>query len=69
MTILSRVVATHEWKCHAFCLMTTHYHLIVETERSKLSRGMQVLNGATRSCSTSVMTGTDTSSGLGTRST
>ena len=44
-TILSRVVATHEWKCHAFCLMTTHYHLIVETERSKLSRGMQVLNG------------------------
>jgi len=45
MTILSRVVATHEWKCHAFCLMTTHYHLIVETERPKLSRGMQVLNG------------------------
>jgi REP element-mobilizing transposase RayT len=45
MTILGRVVATHKWKCHAFCLMTTHYHLIVETERSKLSRGMQVLNG------------------------
>jgi putative transposase len=45
MTILGRVVATHEWKCHAFCLMTTHYHLIVETERSKLSRGLQVLNG------------------------
>jgi putative transposase len=45
MTILARVVATHEWQCHAFCLMTTHYHLIVETERSKLSRGMQVLNG------------------------
>jgi putative transposase len=45
MTILGRVVATHGWKCHAFCLMTTHYHLIVETERSKLSRGMQVLNG------------------------
>ena len=67
MTILGRVVATHEWKCHAFCLMTTHYHLIVETERSKLSRGMQVLTGAT-GCSTSVMTGTDTSSGLGTRS-
>lgn len=45
MTILGRVVATHEWTCHAFCLMTTHYHLIVETERSRLSRGMQVLNG------------------------
>ena len=45
MAILGRVVATHEWRCHAFCLMTTHYHLIVETERSKLSRGMQVLNG------------------------
>jgi len=45
VTILGRVVAAHEWKCHAFCLMTTHYHLIVETERLRLSRGMQVLNG------------------------
>jgi putative transposase len=45
MTILGRVVATHDWTCHAFCLMATHYHLIVETERSNLSRGMQVLNG------------------------
>jgi REP element-mobilizing transposase RayT len=45
MTILGRVVAIHEWTCHAFGLMTTHYHLIVETEQSKLSRGMQVLNG------------------------
>jgi putative transposase len=25
--------------------MNNHYHLIVETERSLLSRGMQVLNG------------------------
>src|SRR5207247_9969464 len=40
-TILGRVGAAHEWKCHAFCLMTTHYHLIVETERSKLSRSAQ----------------------------
>jgi len=45
MTILARVVATNQWTCHAFCLMTTHYHLIVETERWRLSRGMQVLNG------------------------
>jgi putative transposase len=33
------------WTCHAFCLMTTHYHLIVESEREKLSRGVQLLNG------------------------
>ena len=45
MTILGRVVATHEWKCHAFCLMTTHYHLIVETDQPNLSRGMRRLNG------------------------
>jgi putative transposase len=35
----------HGWSCHAFCLMTTHYHLVLETSRSELSRGLQRLNG------------------------
>ena len=34
-----------EWECLAFCLMTTHYHLVLETTRQNLSDGMQMLNG------------------------
>lgn len=33
----------HRWRTHAFCLMTTHVHLVVETPRPDLSRGMQRL--------------------------
>jgi putative transposase len=33
------------WVVEAFCLMTTHYHLIVSTVVEQLSRGMQRLNG------------------------
>jgi putative transposase len=35
----------NRWTCHAFCLMTTHYHLVVESARQELSRGVQRLNG------------------------
>lgn len=33
------------WRLHAFCLMTNHYHLLVETEQANLSQGMRHLNG------------------------
>jgi putative transposase len=33
------------WTCHAYCLMTTHYHLLVESSQEMLSRGMHRLNG------------------------
>ena len=33
------------WVCHAYCLMTTHYHLVLETSRESLSLGMHRLNG------------------------
>ena len=33
------------WSCHAYCLMTTHYHLVLETSRESLSHGMHRLNG------------------------
>lgn len=33
------------WECHAICLMTNHYHLVVEATRADLSRGMHRLNG------------------------
>ena len=42
---LARVVDRFGWKCHAYCLMSNHYHLLVETAEANLSRGMQLLNG------------------------
>ena len=45
LTLFGSAVARYDWTCHAYCLMTTHYHLIVETEQQDLSRGMGRLNG------------------------
>lgn len=33
------------WKCQAFCFMSDRYHLVVETTKSNLSKGMRQLNG------------------------
>jgi REP element-mobilizing transposase RayT len=33
------------WDCHAFCLMDTHVHLVVEAAIERVSRGMQLLLG------------------------
>ena len=41
----SKVVARSGWICHAYCLMSNHYHLLIETPTPNLSRGMQLLNG------------------------
>jgi putative transposase len=43
--IFARVVERFEWRCHTFCLMPNHYHLLVETPEPNLSVGMQRLNG------------------------
>jgi putative transposase len=43
-TQLLRVARKFEWTLHAYCLMPNHYHVIVEAEQAKLSRGMQRLN-------------------------
>jgi REP-associated tyrosine transposase len=32
------------WSFHTFCLMTNHYHLLIETPSADLSRGMHRLN-------------------------
>lgn len=44
-TLLTRVVEALDWRCHAFCLMPNHYHLLLETPEPNLSAGMQRLNG------------------------
>ncbi len=38
-------VARYSWVVHAFCLMTTHYHVVLYSARLDLSRGVQLLNG------------------------
>lgn len=45
LRLLRSCETRHKWTCHAFCLMTTHYHLVVEAARAELSRGIQRLNG------------------------
>jgi len=42
---LAEVVERFNWICYAYCLMTDHYHLVVETPNANLSRGMRQLNG------------------------
>lgn len=46
MKLMVRAVNEWAWKCHAYCLMRNHYHLIIETELGRLSRGFHQLNGA-----------------------
>ena len=42
--LLPRISSAFEWRCHAYCLMTTHYHLLIESQLTDLSRGMACLN-------------------------
>jgi REP element-mobilizing transposase RayT len=42
---LGDVCERFNWVCHAYCLMSNHYHLVVETVEGNLSAGMRQLNG------------------------
>jgi putative transposase len=44
LALLGMVVTRHDWVCGAYCLMTTHYHLVVRTPNPDLARGIQRLN-------------------------
>jgi REP element-mobilizing transposase RayT len=46
MAGLGTVTARLQWRLWAYCLMSNHYHLLVETPGANLSRGMRDLNGA-----------------------
>ena len=41
LATLGEACAKTEWQVHAFCLMSNHFHLVVETPRSNLSAGMR----------------------------
>jgi len=43
---LGHVCGRFNWVVHAYCLMSNHYHLLVETADGNLSAGMRQLNGS-----------------------
>ena len=45
LALLDRVIRDLEWTLLGWCLMTNHFHLIIETREPNLSAGMQRLNG------------------------
>lgn len=45
LNCLCSVVKRFNWILHAYCLMSNHYHLLIETPEGNLSRGMRQLNG------------------------
>ncbi|HEY6546935.1 MAG TPA: transposase [Vicinamibacteria bacterium] len=45
LSLLGEAILKFRWRCYAYCLMTNHYHLVVETPESNLSRGMRQING------------------------
>ena len=45
LDLLPLLVARYRWLCHGYCLLTTHYHVLVTTPLPNLAAGMQWLNG------------------------
>jgi putative transposase len=45
LSLLADVVRRNEWRCFGYCLMTNHFHLVLETPDPNLGHGMHRLNG------------------------
>ncbi len=45
VALLGEAVRRFDWMIHAYVLMSTHFHLVIETPRETLSEGMHWLNG------------------------
>jgi REP element-mobilizing transposase RayT len=45
LALLAEAARRYRWQLHTLCLMTTHYHVVLESLRVRLSEGMQWLNG------------------------
>jgi putative transposase len=44
LNTIGRAKRRHGWKVHAYCLMSNHYHLLIETPDPNIAVGMQWLN-------------------------
>lgn len=45
MELLEEVASPLGWRVFAYCLMTNHYHLVLQTEHPNLAQGMQAFSG------------------------
>ena len=45
LQVLANVYEHYNWVIHAYCLMSNHYHLLVEIPYANLSQGIRQLNG------------------------
>jgi REP element-mobilizing transposase RayT len=45
LDVMAEVCLRFNWRCHAWCQMDNHYHILVETIEGNLSQGMRQLNG------------------------
>jgi REP element-mobilizing transposase RayT len=45
LLLQNEVCDTYNWICYAYCLMSNHYHLLIETADANLTKGMSQLNG------------------------
>ena len=45
LSTLQEVCEKTDWQAHAFCLMSNHFHLVMETPRPNLVEGMRWLLG------------------------
>jgi REP element-mobilizing transposase RayT len=46
LRMLARTVEKNRWRCHAYCAMSNHFHLLIETPEPTRSAGMRQLNGS-----------------------
>jgi putative transposase len=44
ISFLECVITKYNWICHAYCLMGTHYHILLETPDANTVPGMKQLN-------------------------
>lgn len=45
LEVFGQVCERCNWICHAWCQMTNHYHILIETPEANLAKGMRQLNG------------------------
>ena len=39
LKIFSKVIEQNNWYCYSYCLMSNHYHLLIQTPDANLSKG------------------------------
>jgi putative transposase len=45
LELMGKLTERYNWLCHAYCLMSNHYHLLLETPDANLALTMRQLNG------------------------